>query len=150
MQVRSDISVLVIYQIQRFWKKSNYIDQSLNRLLMQLRYDPLKSFISHLISIQIILNLKKNEFFNRSTHVWSIENNFKVIWTRLKLMNILILLFLIWQIQIFVQSFRPKCQWTHNFKSNTYMMFWIWYKIIWFHWLHFFSFIKIKIHQRRH
>lgn len=96
MQVRSDISVLVIYQIQRFWKKFNYIDQSLNRLLMQLRYDPLKSFISHLISIQIILNFKKNEFFNRSTHVWSIENNFKVIWTRLKLMNILILLFFIW------------------------------------------------------
>lgn len=93
MQVRSDISVLVIYQIQRFWKKFNYIDQSLNRLLMQLRYDPLKLFISHLISIQIILNFKKNEFFNRSTHVWSIENNFKVIWTRLKLMNILILLF---------------------------------------------------------
>lgn len=93
MQVRSDISVLVIYQIQRFWKKFNYIDQSLNRLLMQLRYDPLKSFISHFISIQIILNFKKNEFFNRSTHVWSIENNFKVIWTRLKLMNILILLF---------------------------------------------------------
>lgn len=63
MQVRSDISVLVIYQIQRFWKKFNYIDQSLNRLLMQLRYDPLKSFISHLISIQIILNLKKKMSF---------------------------------------------------------------------------------------
>lgn len=46
-----------------FEKKFNYIDQSLNRLLMQLRYDPLKSFISHLISIQIILNLKKKMSF---------------------------------------------------------------------------------------
>lgn len=143
MQVRSDISVLVIYQIQRFWKKINYIDQSLNRLLMQLRYDPLKSFISHLISIQIILNFKKKMSFLIDQLMYdllkTISRLSELDWNNEYFNSTF---FLFEQIQIFVQSFRPKCQWTHNFKSNTYMMFWIRYKIIWFHWLHFFFFYK--------